>query len=444
MVGKSKVISGLSTHQAHRRRKDTIMGSQVGPDAYSQYRDPKGTIGELFLPTFHAGLTNNTDAKTPGGIVLPGTVARATSATYNNIRNELILAAPNESRQEFSSGQPLGTLMEPASTNKCTNYNANPDAALTNISTQGDAAGVMSRVADVAALTVGGLSALVPEGFVVKLDNTGGSGVFEALIEGSAVNTNDHMCSIFWRGSGNARLRLTGTVGSVVALPSAYERYSVKQTPAAGTNRLRITAEPGAVLFFILNQLEEQPAPTSPIITSGSSTSRATDQLQWASSGVLNQIQGMAAILWRPGFSGDDMPNGSLSSGPILRLTASPTGGDFLYFQKETAGDQRFINYDGTTYSLLEIPGGFIKDRVYAITLRWTGAVKQLAFKAAGSWVQDIEEPYDGAFPDDGSISLSRYAGFAFQAPTHSRDLYFWDEDKGQAWLESFFSGMAN
>ena len=82
--------------------------------------------------TLHASLLTGPDS-------IPGAIRaiseRNSEATYRAPRGVFLLNAPDDqSRHEYSGqDEALGVLLEPADTNKCTNWNANPDAALQNV-----------------------------------------------------------------------------------------------------------------------------------------------------------------------------------------------------------------------------------------------------------------------------------------------------------------------
>lgn len=199
--------------------------------------------------------------------------------------------------RQYESGVPrivpspvgvMSVLSEPQSTNKCTNYNANPNGSLTNLTKGGDAAATLTEVDDSAALAAAGLSVVCSSGKVFKLDNSAGVAIAYVDAYGATGNTNDHALSAYMRGSGSAYLRtgftLTNDWGPAT-LTSSYARIVSRQSSglAGGSKNsadvLRIVAHPGAVAYFILNQLEEQAYSTSPIVVAGSQVTRVRDEL---------------------------------------------------------------------------------------------------------------------------------------------------------------------
>lgn len=200
----------------------------------------------------------------------------------------------------FASGVPrivpspvglMSVLREPQRTNKCVNYNAVPNGSLTGVSKGGDAAATLTEVDDSAALAAAGLSTVCSSGKVFKLDNSAGSTNAYASISGPTGNTNDHSFSAYVRGSGTCLLR-TGytTVADSVAsaLTSGYVRrvgrHSSGLTSGAknASDVVWILAYPGAIVYFILNQLEEGAFETTPIVTAGSAVTRVRDQVSFS------------------------------------------------------------------------------------------------------------------------------------------------------------------
>ncbi len=233
--------------------------------------------------TFHAPLLTGPDS-IPGAI--RATFERNSEATYQAPRGAFLLAAgDDESRHEYTlQDEPLGVLMEPASTNKCENYNANPDPALTGLAKGGDASATLTRVQDIVGLEAAGLQNICTSGYVVRLNNTAGSSNAWVSISGGAQNTNTHQGSVYWKGTGNAFLAMV-TPNPSQALTANYQRFVQSLTPPGAGAFLQIAAQPGADVYFILNQLEEEIVPSSVIVTLGGATSRAVDQLSWPLAG---------------------------------------------------------------------------------------------------------------------------------------------------------------
>lgn len=174
-----------------------------------------------------------------------------------------------------------GLLIEEQRTNKCTNYNLNPDAGLTNISAS---AGTLDRVDDSANIPFDGDTV---GGNVFHLNNTTGSAV-TITVTGTTANTNKHSFRVFARFTGTApTLQLTGAVGAVACNNAYAETKSDNITPGATTNQWQLVVPNGTEVWFLGNQLEEGTFATSPIETAGAAVTRAADNVTSAIVGTL-------------------------------------------------------------------------------------------------------------------------------------------------------------
>ena len=382
MVGKSKVISGLSTHQAFRRRKDTVMGSSVGPDTHAKFNDPKGTIGERFEPSFHAGLTNNDLGRLPGGDFLSPTFTRGTPATYVNVYGQRVTADPNESRQEFASGQPIGTLLELATTNNFWNSAA---PATQNVN----------------------------------------------------LTTGDHTFSVFGTGS----LTSANAGGTATGHGAATEGNPVTiNVTAAGEFSFTVA---GSLSYA---QVEAGPVASSIILTGGASGSRDTSRMAWPTSSIIG-TQGMVAVIWKPNFSQSDLQQSTNLSKKIVSTNIQVE--ELIRYQQEATNAEFFRLVPASSFAQVAIaPKTITAGQIYLIAMRWVGAgAWQIGFKNGGTWQWGTQE---SAFP-----GFSAYTELRLSDPetagnydpmygSHYRDLYAWPEIRDTAWIESFFSGVAN
>lgn len=181
---------------------------------------------------------------------------------------------------------PLGVGLVPRSqrTNKNTNYNANPTNT-TNMVLEGASGGApdpgvtLSVVDDAAKLAASKLSLVASSGKVFRLNNPAGGTSQRAVISGSAGNVNSHGLSCYMRGSGTAQLRFQGGANVSVNLTADYQRVSVIGTPNSSSFPMYVLAQPGAEVFFTLNQLEEGSRVTPPIVTEGSAATRLADSI---------------------------------------------------------------------------------------------------------------------------------------------------------------------
>lgn len=199
------------------------------------------------------------------------TYSRAGAATAITLAGMVVPVAANAPQITDA-----GLLVEPARTNKVTAYNANP-VDLTGVSLTGDEAATLTLVDDAPALAAAGLAGIVSNGQVIRLDNSAGSGDAGASPAGATGNTANHSVAAWVRGSGAGYLGLQQTPGRISFTASAaYERVIAPNFAATASSRaIRVVAQPGAVIFFILPQLEQAATVSSPIITAGSAATRA-------------------------------------------------------------------------------------------------------------------------------------------------------------------------
>ena len=170
-----------------------------------------------------------------------------------------------------------GPLIEPARTNKVTCRKSNP-VDTTNITKSGDDAAVLSVVDDSAALAAAGLSDICTSGKVYKLDNSAGAAEAYANFGGTTGNTNAHYGLCYMRAptaafgflqaagtgaSGDSGVVFTATTGSYNG--TVYVPFSFAITAGATSNFMRLRANAGAIVYFILPKLEEGAFTTSPI-----------------------------------------------------------------------------------------------------------------------------------------------------------------------------------
>lgn len=221
------------------------------------------------------------------------TVTRASVGYAETVGGQLVQFPANAARITDK-----GLLVEEARTNKCTNTNVNPQS-LTNVSTSGggSVSATTSFVADAAALAAIGLT-----GNVFKLDNSAGDAIAAAVIAGTTGNTNAHVGSAYIRGGAGKLRTNSGAEGSTTFSSSTgFRRVTVAITPTLTTRQLVIEAGAGAIVYFILNVLEEGSFATSPIPVAGASATRAADVVSIAGLSVSTPatavVDSMATVL---------------------------------------------------------------------------------------------------------------------------------------------------
>ncbi len=398
--------------------------------------------------TFHAPLLTGPDS-IAGAI--RATFERNSEATYLAPRGAFLLTAgDDESRHEYTpQDEPLGVLMEPARTNKCENWNANPDAALTNIRDV-TGTGTFERINQAAALRRAGLNAICADGNVIRITETDGASAYAVSIAGEVGNLNEHAAQIWARViQGEGRLNLTGGGAPFTEFTNTeFELIELVKPPLTIEATLQVQAQPDSIVEFVLNELEESEVPSSIIVTKGAATSRAVDQLSWPLMGslgpILNQSEGMLSIIFRPSFDNAQYPSVAPNNFHIVRFDNNNSIP--IYYNKESGGTDRFGSWDDATIAEVDIPGGIDADVDYLVTLHWAPGARQLAFKRAGTWTRGTVFGFAGAWPIEQNMQVISMlsSGNEAQLPAHARELYIWNVNRGQAWLEDFFADLVN
>ncbi|MFZ5585462.1 MAG: hypothetical protein ACOZHQ_05990 [Thermodesulfobacteriota bacterium] len=255
----------------------------------------------------------------------------------------------------------------PLTTNKFTNHNANP-FDLTNMTKYGDAAASLSVVDDSAALQAAGLKWLCSSGRAYRLDNSGGASRAYARFGGLVGDTNPHSVSVWMRaaaGQGNLQAATSGAsvwLNPPVADPD-YQRYKKENwTPGVSTDYVQVVAEPGGVVYFILNQLEEGPAATHEVVTAG-------------------EANGATRSAYQPLVS----QNGQRRC--------------LLYFYAEP-GHGHLASFDGVNVARMTLD--WAAGQPHDLTLTWGGGGLNLSLEGGAS----ATAPYAGAFPLGGELVL--------------------------------------
>ena len=323
-------------------------------------------------------LTQTVQNNSSGNTSLLLTIYQAVSTVFGTVEvgatGSLIVDAPqielNQSTTEgiiFTTDKQvthipsIGKLIEPQRTNKCTNYNANPDSGLINVAKSGDVAATLTRVLDVSELALVGLDSICTSGYVLKLDNSGGAttAYFHNNL-GVTSNLNKHSVSVWARKTaGNCYLQLSqGGIGQIPIVTDGFVYYSSSDlTPSTTINEIHIQADAGGVVYFILNQLEEGTNATSIIETQGSAVTRNGDQLSYSTVGIPNN-DCVFSFDWTPTAETQAVPV-IWSTGDISgdRVAVYESGSGILYMAKRLGGTDYNastpISYStGVTYNI--------------------------------------------------------------------------------------------
>jgi len=215
-----------------------------------------------------------------------------------------------------------GMLVEPAMTNKLTCMKSNPTAT-TNIPLTGDGAAVLSVVTDPATyLSTAGLADICTTNKIYKWDNSAGVGAAIAVLGGTTGNINVHSFSMYIIaavGAGTVYLRTDAA--DAVAIPATFQRLKKENvTPDTTARQVRIAIDAGAIVYFILPQLEESAFCTSiiaPAADTAAAQTRAASVVSASTSGVFPSSGQDFAIFMRV------VPEAGGQSGKIALATNS-------------------------------------------------------------------------------------------------------------------------
>ena len=316
----------------------------------------------------------------------PAAFTRASDGIYLDSDGNYQVAAANAIRAEHSAaGAFLGYLFEPAITNKCTNYNFQPDVGLQNVTSVGAA---LSRVFNTALLESVGLSGL-GNGYLIR--GEGGSGD-RINVNGPTGNLNVHTVSVWARViSGDANLRIGGgAFPTNQPIGGEFKRYVASGAAPAtfGVFEISFTAA-STIVEFVGNQLEESSVITSSIITQGASGTRAIDGLSWAAGlAGWSDAEGVVLLDWTPGWSLADVAAGSTIKPDIWRQTSGVQG---LYWEHTAGGLSRIVAREGggTLAAGGDMGAHPVAGTAYRAAVRWNAGTSEFepGIKVAGAWI---------------------------------------------------------
>lgn len=219
----------------------------------------------------------------PGFPVLPNgtTFARSSPAGAVNRRGiyESVSTDSVRIQYDIETKGLLGWLLEGSIQNKCQNYNAAP-TDLTGVIAVGGATVSVVTVASLPAAAKAAFDTSPLPGFVTAVYRVQCPGPGSGMqVTGPTGNTSTHTLSAFcYVVSGVPTLQLSGP-NNAVSLSSDFERTTVKTTTPNSASDVMYFREPtGTSDFYVaLNQLEQKPFATSPVVVAGSAVTRAID-----------------------------------------------------------------------------------------------------------------------------------------------------------------------
>lgn len=237
-----------------------------------------------------------------------------------------------------------GYLAEKSSTNKCTNYNANVDAALTNVGVSG---GTPLDRQDDSSNFITAIKSICSSKFVLHYNNNTGSSQI-ITFNGFADNTNKHSVSARVRFTGTApTMQLSFGEGAIACLNSYAKTVSENFSPFFGAVELTFSVPNGTELWCVLNQLEESIYATSEIITEGASASRAVDDLNYPYTGNLQANDCSGHVEWT--YQNDD-------GSTVIPIFACGSSTDYLYISYDPSANVITVDktISSTSYTATE------------------------------------------------------------------------------------------
>lgn len=417
------------------------------------YYDPVRLVETQTDLTFFAPLTTGVNSRV--GNYAPDFQRNSNGLYRAPMQSELLIAGDNVARHEYLDALGYtGILMEQAKTNICENCNANPDAALLNMSVTAGS-GTLTREDQSDLLALAGLGTVCSSGLAFKIDAP--IDFTDVTVESPAGVAGDFVLSAFvycQQGQGFLALNNVGAESTEIPFVAntGFERIVGVNTVTLTTGRWRIRADAGSIVYFVLNQLEEGLLVSSPMITEGATATRSSDTLTWPlvdgfGREILNQAEGMAALEWRPDFGALELPVGVNQIKILLDFDPMGLDGEALGYQNNDAGAETFRAYSPTGIPPnVTLQNPLTKNQVYLLMLRWGSGDYGVGYKSKGvvTWGSPL------SFPGWNSQAVLRlcslFDGGAYEpmGPSTVRNVYVWKVDNGTAWLEDFFSGVAN
>lgn len=276
-----------------QRAPGFTQGPQVRPIENPFARRPFHEFGGLGAQGF-GNVPPFIDLIAPGeDFRVASTFTRNSSALRTNSAFNLENMAINQPIWDYNRATQSwrGLRMLPQRINKCIHFNLNP-TTVTNVIREGDAAATISVVNDAAALAAAGLN--IGNGNVYRLDNTLGTGLAAATMQGTVGNLNQHAYTAYCRCTGTGSVR-RGAIGAVLQQftnIASYQRFGGVIASSGVGDRLSINASAGAVVWFTLADLQEGSFITDPVVVAGAQATRFPDVYTITDLSWLNPIEG--------------------------------------------------------------------------------------------------------------------------------------------------------
>lgn len=319
-------------------------------------------INRLLLSTSLISLPIANATKFTFNTASPSAITSYSRATTNeffrNSSGAFVNAAANQIRYDHSFvGVPQGMRFDHVSTNKCTNTNWNM-VNLTGLTVGGNVNAVVSIV-----------NHPVHGHPVIQIDNTlGGSGSAWVDIAGAVGNTNPHsmrtvarvlqgaLTGTFIGNDGGTNIRTAADSG-MTALNTDGFIFNENFTPTSSARNMRLTCSIGCRAMFWLNQLEESPVCTFPLLVAGATATRT-------------------------------------AASAFINLSSIPT---YFVDRGSMIVEAVFDRQDGVSEVIAQIANGTSTAETYALTRETSGQVRSRTAIASGSQTnEDIHAPIRG------------------------------------------------
>ena len=277
-----------TTRQSYTDTYNAWCASEYGNyliDIYAELEDPSNA--DELLPAYDSG-----DGLHP-------------NSTGYGVIDDAIIEAKYSDAYYCDSDGPVGALVEGQRQNICTVVSVDPSST-TGITKSGDAASVITVADDTAEIELAGLIGVNASGMVYKLDNSAGVGAAYAIVNGSPASTSPHAYTLFARFTGPSNSGRFGwglNTSKTFMDEGGYQRYTALADPAvSGSNgRLTVTASAGAIVYFLLFQVEEGSYATSAIpLTSAAAVTRNADVYNYPITNNLPTNNVQIQLEWTP------------------------------------------------------------------------------------------------------------------------------------------------
>jgi len=241
-------------------------------------------VNSLASVTPDVSIPLTSDKTITGGAGGSVTQTRASVAWYPDDNGVLQYYLTNVAGQNSK-----GIFIHPARVNVCTNYNASPDASITNVSAS---SGSVTRVDRTALLAAAGLENICTQ-YAFQYANTTGSQQTVSISGALGATTNAAMSCYARCIGGSAQMQLSVSGAGTYGLneSAAFVRYVREEiTGTDATDLFQFVVPNGVTIEWVLNQLETDSeagvCASWPIVTAGASGSLAVTVTSFSANNI--------------------------------------------------------------------------------------------------------------------------------------------------------------